>query len=89
MHIRTEGEKWLEPETDGRISALNPSLEGLPTSPTSLTALIDQVLMQIKDDTILTWFGKLKGDPNKRSRDKYCCFHWDQDHDTSECHDLK
>ena len=42
-----------------------------------LIASIDQVLMQINDDTTLTWLGKLKGDPNKRSRDKYCRFHLD------------
>ena len=59
------------------------------TSFTLLTAPIDQVLMQIKDDTTLTWPGKLKGDPSKRSRDKYCRFHWDHGHDTSECYDLK
>ena len=45
--------------------------------------------MYIKDDTTLTWPNKLKGDPNKRSRDKYCRFHWDHGHDTSECYDLK
>ena len=59
------------------------------TSFTLLTAPIDQVLMQIKDDTTLTWPSKLKGDPSKRSRDKYCRFHWDHGHDTSECYDLK
>ena len=59
------------------------------TSFTLLTASIDQVLMQIKDDTTLTWPGKLKGDPSKRSRDKYYRFHWDHGHDTSECYDLK
>ncbi|XP_050248540.1 uncharacterized protein LOC126695767 [Quercus robur] len=45
--------------------------------------------MQIKDDTILTWPDKLMEDPNKRSRDKYCHFHQDHGHDTSECYDLK
>ena len=59
------------------------------TNFTPLTAPIDQVLIQIKDDTTLTWLGKLKGDPSKRSRDKYCCFHWDHSHDTSECYDWK
>ena len=51
------------------------------TNFTPLTTPIDQVLMKIKDDTTLTWPGKLKGDPNKRSRDKYCHFHRDHDHD--------
>ena len=45
--------------------------------------------MQIKDDTTLAWPGKLKGDPSKRSRDKYYCFHRDHGHDTSECYNLK
>ena len=56
---------------------------------TSLTAPINQVLMQIKDEGALTFLGKLKGDPNKRSRDKYCCFHCDHGYDTSDCYDLK
>ena len=59
------------------------------TNFTPLTTPINQVLMQIKDDTTLTLPSKLKGDPSKRSRDKYCHFHRDHDHDTSECHDLK
>ena len=56
---------------------------------TSLTAPIDQVLMQIKDEGALAFPGKLKGDPNKRSRDKYCNFHRDHGHDTADCYDLK
>ncbi|XP_023880406.2 uncharacterized protein LOC111992779 [Quercus suber] len=59
------------------------------TSFTPLTAPIDQVLMQIKDDGALTFPGKLKGDPNKRSWDRYCCFHSDHDHDMADCYDLK
>ena len=35
------------------------------TSFTPLTAPVDQVLMQIKDEEALTYPGKLKGDPNK------------------------
>nr|XP_023903890.1 uncharacterized protein LOC112015689 [Quercus suber] len=59
------------------------------TSFTPLTALIDQVLMQIKDEGALTFLGKLKGDPNKRSRGKYCRFHYDHDHNTANYYDLK
>ena len=56
---------------------------------TPLTALIDQVLMRIKDEGALTFLGKLKGDPNKRSRDKYCCFHCDHGHDIVDYYVLK
>ena len=59
------------------------------TSFTPLIALIDQLLMQIKDEGTLTFPGKLKGDPNKRPRDKYFRFHHDHGHDTTNCYDLK
>ncbi|XP_050257741.1 uncharacterized protein LOC126702920 [Quercus robur] len=59
------------------------------TSFTPLTALIDQVLIHIKNEGALTFPGKLKGDPNKRPRDKYCRFHRDHGHDTANCYDLK
>ena len=48
-----------------------------------------QVLMQIKDDPSLKWPEKMKGDPNKCNRNKYCRFHRDHGHDTAECFDLK
>ena len=54
-----------------------------------MIAPIDQVLMQIKDEGTLTFPSKLKGDPNKRSKDKYYRFHRDHGHDTTDCYDLK
>ena len=45
--------------------------------------------MQSKDDPSLKWPEKMKGDPNKRNRNKYCRFHKDHGHDTDECFDLK
>ena len=64
-------------------------LGGRFTSFTPLTTLIDQALMQIKDEEALTYPRKLKGDPNRCSRDKYYCFHRDHGHDTADCYDLK
>ena len=59
------------------------------TSFTPLTAPVDQVLMQIKDEEAMTYPGKLKGDPNRCSKDKYCRFHRDHGHDTADCYDLE
>ena len=56
---------------------------------TSLNVPLEQVLMQIKDDPSLKWPEKMKGDPNKCNRNKYCRFHRDYGHDTDECFDLK
>ena len=73
---------------DRREDRRSKTLTGRFTSFTPLNTPINQVLMQIKDERALTFPGKLKGDPSKRSRDKYCHFHRDHDHDTFECYDL-
>ena len=62
----------------GRFTCFTPS-----------NAPLDQVLMQIKDEGALMFSGKLKSDPTKRSRNKYCRFHRDHSHDTADCYDLK
>ena len=52
-----------------------------------LNVPLDQVLMQIKDDPSLKWPEKMKGNPNKCNKNKYCRFHRDHGHDTDECYD--
>ena len=59
------------------------------TNFTPLNALLNQGQMQIKDEGTLTFSGKLKSDPTKRPRNKYCRFHRDHGHDTADCYDLK
>jgi len=56
---------------------------------TPLNTPLNQVLMQIRDDLALAWPGKLKGNPNKRPRNKYYRFYRNYGHDTSNCYDLK
>ena len=83
-----QGQK--KPRTRDRRDEKRPKPpRGRFTSFTPLNAPIDQVLMQIKDEGALTFPGKLKSDPSKQSRDKYCHFHRDHGHDTADCYDLK
>ena len=56
---------------------------------TSLNVPLEQVLMQIKEDPSLKWPEKMKGDLNKRNRNKYCRFHRDHGYDIDDCFDLK
>jgi hypothetical protein len=56
---------------------------------TPLNAPVDHIFMQIRNDPTLKWPSKLLTDPNKRLRDKYCCFHRDHGHNTEDCYDLK
>lgn len=59
------------------------------TNFTPLNTPLKHVLMQVSDHSALRWSDKLKSDPNKCLRDKYCRFHWDHGYNTSECYDLK
>ena len=54
-----------------------------------LNVPLDQVFMQIKDDPSLKWPEKMKGDPNKHNKNKYCRFYRDHGHDTNKSYDLK
>ena len=49
---------------------------------TPLTPSLDQVLMQIKDDSSLKWSEKMKGDLSKWNKRKYCRLNQYHGHDT-------
>ena len=65
------------------------SSSGRYSNYTPLNTLLDQVLMRIKNDPSLKWLERMKGDPSKRNKSKYCRFHHDHGHDTDKCYDLK
>ncbi|KAH7852021.1 hypothetical protein Vadar_019597 [Vaccinium darrowii] len=48
-----------------------------------------QILGNLYYDPDLKWPGKLRTDPNKWPRDKWCRFHRDHGHETDDCIDLK
>ena len=64
-------------------------LGGRFTSFTPLTIPVDQVFYHIQDDPALKWIGKLRKSPDKRDRDKYCCFYRDHGHNSEDCFVLK
>ncbi|GMN33966.1 hypothetical protein TIFTF001_044856, partial [Ficus carica] len=56
---------------------------------TPLNTTREQILMQIQHRNLLVPPAPMKGDPNKRDKSKYCRFHQDFGHDTSNCYQLK
>ncbi|GFS38916.1 hypothetical protein Acr_00g0060170 [Actinidia rufa] len=54
-----------------------------------LNAPVAQVLSEIKHEEFVKWPGKIKADPQKRNRTKYCEFHRDHRHNTEDCFQLK
>ncbi|GFZ19944.1 hypothetical protein Acr_28g0006490 [Actinidia rufa] len=54
-----------------------------------LNTPVAQVLSEIKHEEFIKWPGKIKTDPQKRNRNKYCEFHRDHGHNTKDCFQLK
>ncbi|GFY86953.1 hypothetical protein Acr_05g0005920 [Actinidia rufa] len=54
-----------------------------------LNTPVAQVLSEIKHEEFIKWPGKIKTDPQKRNRNKYCEFYRDHGHNTEDCFQLK
>lgn len=87
-NLRPERERKVAKTGNRRDERRSRPPQGRMTNFTPLNAPFDQVLMQIRDDPTLAWPNKLKGNPSKRPRNKYCCFHCDHGHNTFNCYDL-
>ncbi|MQL91082.1 hypothetical protein Taro_023688, partial [Colocasia esculenta] len=59
------------------------------TDYTPLTVAPEQILAEIWDEPYVRWPPRMHSDPRRRNQDKYCRFHRDHGHDTSECCQLK
>ncbi|XP_058071075.1 uncharacterized protein LOC131220120 [Magnolia sinica] len=56
---------------------------------TPLNKLQEQVLMEIKGKGFVNCPDRLLNNPNRRSKNKYCLYHRDHRHNTSDCYHLK
>ncbi|GFS31891.1 hypothetical protein Acr_00g0019780 [Actinidia rufa] len=74
-------------QTIERCPHTPPRQSGLVLPP--LNAPITQVLTKIKHEEFVKWPEKIKADPSRRNRSKYCKFHWDHGHNTEDCFQLK
>ena len=54
-----------------------------------LNAPIAQVLTEIKHEEFIKCPKKIKTNPNRRNKNKYCEFHRDHGHNTEDCFQLK
>ena len=92
VHHPEQGPRLKKPkmgEKRDRNSRKARSSLGWYSNCTPLNAPLNQVLMQIKDDPSLKWPEKMKENPSKRNKSKYCRFHRDHRHDTYEFYKLK
>ncbi|XP_057484584.1 uncharacterized protein LOC130770949 [Actinidia eriantha] len=64
-----------------------PHLPNLVLPP--LNTPIAQVLIEIKHEEFIKWSKKIKTDPCKRNKNKYCEFYRDHGHNTEDCFQLK
>ena len=92
VHHPKQGPRPKKPKTGEKRdwnSRKAGSSSGQYSNYTPLNAPLNQVLMQIKDDPSLKWPEKMKGNPSKQNKSKYCRFHRDHRHDTYKFYKLK
>ncbi|XP_058111314.1 uncharacterized protein LOC131254342 [Magnolia sinica] len=74
-------------KSDERKSSTRP--DRMFSTYTPLNKPREQVLMEIKSEGFVSWPNKLRSNPNRRNKDKYCHYHRNHGHSTSDCYHLK
>ncbi|XP_058111160.1 uncharacterized protein LOC131254176 [Magnolia sinica] len=90
--LRNEETQLFSKGLDDRASRdhhLNRKPEGKFRSYTSLNTSTEQILFDIKEHKLLNWPVYMRADPDHRDKRKYCHYHRDHSHNTTDCVDLK
>ncbi|KAK1393811.1 hypothetical protein POM88_012867 [Heracleum sosnowskyi] len=74
-------------DSDSAPRKSNPSTKF--TEYARLNALRSQILYDIEKDRDFRWPKPLRGDPEKRDKNRYCRYHKDTGHDIDDCRQLK
>ena len=90
---KNDGERSPKRRGNLRDCLGSPQLERrrryLPQRFTPLTALVSQVLREVRNEQFLRWPTQMKSNPATRDNTRYCEFHRDYRHHTDDCIQLK
>ncbi|GFZ04978.1 hypothetical protein Acr_17g0005500 [Actinidia rufa] len=87
LMILQGSDRDVRKKTNDRHPHIPPRLPNLILPP--LNTPIAQVLTEIKHEEFIKWPWKIKIDPHKRNKNKYCEFHQDHERNTEDYFQLK
>ena len=79
----------FRPGERSEVRDTRPRLASQFTNFTELNTPRDQIHMQVRNLTLFRTTTPMRTNPSRRNLNKYCHFHKNHGHDTSECFELK